>query len=264
MSSADNKELIGSQREKRPAPTPPGRNVAATPREQEVPSPHQQQLNKQSNEREAGTASTTPWCSVEVKPSNTGKTESFEKRSFAKETETVAKHGKRPAPSRPASRGGPQHGGSGTRQAAVRGLNPFEDDEDEVTSPDDTAPCGSTSSAQWPPSMTGAADEEDAASQAKLKSSKMSHAPPPPAAKVAPPPPTPTPTTSSSHGPTGLRHGSVCTSEATPERASNPDLGSDFESRACSVPDTSLAESPSAGAEEAAVKKNAPPVNPRR
>ena len=187
--STDQRDLIGAQRDKRPAPQPPRGNTAESQRERDVSKPHQAQTNKQSNDKDVKTASVLPQRSVQViAPLSQSRTDmknpqSSMQGSDAKGAGGVAKHSKRPAPSRPSleeelsskpkSLSVSQGGGAETKQApVVHSSNPFEDDEDEPTAQDDSPTPGS---AHWPPAAS-----EDAASQAKLKSSKMAHAPPPP------------------------------------------------------------------------------------
>ncbi|KAG7223984.1 hypothetical protein INR49_015241 [Caranx melampygus] len=181
----DEKDLISAQREKRPAPQPPGRNQAESQREQDLAAWH---LNKQSNDKDIKTASVLPQRSAQTSKSlaDAKSTQGVLQSSSTNGTASIAKHGKRQAPSRPRSveeepssepklHNMSQRGGSEAKQApVVYGLNPFEDDEDELTVYEDTKPSGG--SIQWPPTS-----DKDAASQAKLKSAKMARAPPPPA-----------------------------------------------------------------------------------
>ncbi|XP_076613993.1 uncharacterized protein rab11fip1b [Chaetodon auriga] len=202
--STDEKDLISTQREKRPAPQPPGRPQAErqSQREQDESAPHLPQISKQSNDKDVKTASVLPQRSVQMiaplsrPPADAKNTQS----STTKETTNAAKHSKRPAPSRPGSveeapSSGPKTASSSggkignkfppeaKQKPIVYGLNPFEDDEDEdgLAAQGDTA---NTGSVQWPPPMAQDA-EKDAASPAKIKSSKMARAPPLPAKKGA-------------------------------------------------------------------------------
>ncbi|XP_056259422.1 calponin homology domain-containing protein DDB_G0272472 [Seriola aureovittata] len=200
--STDEKDLISAQREKRPAPQPPGRSQAESQREQDVVTRHLAQMNKQSNDKDIKTASVLPQRATQMiaplsqSPADTTDTQSEMQSSSTKGTASVAKHSKRPAPSRPRSveeepssepktANNTQRGGSETKHApVVYGSNPFEDDEDELTAEDDAKTPGNSGSVHWPPAVSQAADK-DAASQAKLKSSKIARAPPPPAKKAA-------------------------------------------------------------------------------
>uniref|UniRef100_A0A3B4V1C6 Calponin homology domain-containing protein DDB_G0272472-like n=1 Tax=Seriola dumerili TaxID=41447 RepID=A0A3B4V1C6_SERDU len=200
--STDEKDLISAQREKRPAPQPPGRSQAESQREQDVATRHLAQMNKQSNDKDIKTASVLPQRATQMiaplsqSPADTTNTQSEMQSSSTKGTASVAKHSKRPAPSRPRSveeepssepktANNTQRGGSETKHVpVVYGSNPFEDDEDELTAEDDAKTPGSSGSVHWPPAVSQAADK-DAASQAKLKSSKVARAPPPPAKKAA-------------------------------------------------------------------------------
>lgn len=169
--STDEKDLIGSQREKRPAPQPPGRNQTKTvsQKEQDL-SMQQTHINKQN--KDAKTVGVHPRRSVQmIAPQS---------RSPADTTKaTAAKHGKHPAPSRPH----PQQTSSEPKTCASSdrddySYNPFEDDEDEL--PDDASESYTTGPIQWPPAASAS---EDSASQTKIKSSKTAHAPLPPAVK---------------------------------------------------------------------------------
>ncbi|KAI3362383.1 hypothetical protein L3Q82_012681 [Scortum barcoo] len=200
--SADEKDLISSQREKRPAPPPPGRNQAETWSQKEQGESARQlaQTNKQGKDKDAKTASVPPQHSVHViAPLSRSPTDAKSTQSLM-QSSAAAKPSKRPAPSRPrsveeeappsdpktasASDGNVsrQRGSNAKQEPAVYGLNPFEDEEDEneltvdVTSTD----AGST---QWPPGRPQAADKHDA-SQTKIKSSKTSRAPQLPAKKA--------------------------------------------------------------------------------
>lgn len=202
----DEKDPISSQRERRPAPQPPGRNQAESQREQDGSTRHVAQINKQSKDKDAKTISVLPQRSVQMiaplsrSPTDAKNTQSLTQSSTAKGTANAAKHSKRPAPSRPRSveegpssepktassyDGNMSHecGSNAKQEPVVYGLNPFDEDEDELTAQDDTA-SGNTGSTQWPPAVPQAADK-DAASQTKIKSSKMARAPPLPAKNAA-------------------------------------------------------------------------------
>uniref|UniRef100_A0A668TJL2 RAB11 family interacting protein 1 (class I) a n=1 Tax=Oreochromis aureus TaxID=47969 RepID=A0A668TJL2_OREAU len=201
-SSVDEKDLISTQREKRPAPQPPVRSQAGKQphREQDVPARHLAQINKQSKDKDVKTVSVSPQRSVQMiaplcrSPTDSQNSQSLMQSNNANGTTNAAKHSKRPAPSVPPPVGEKQSsepktssnlGGAETKQVkVVCGLNPFEDDEDEseLTAQDDrdTAVSSNTGSIHWPPAVSQTADK-DAASQPKIKSSKTAHAPLPPA-----------------------------------------------------------------------------------
>ncbi|XP_044029324.1 rab11 family-interacting protein 1-like [Siniperca chuatsi] len=201
--STDEKDLISYQREKRPAPQPPGRIQAESQREQDGSTPHLAQISKQSKDKDVKAVSVLPQRSVQMiaplsrSPTDTKYTQSLPQSSTTKGTTNVGKHSKRPAPSRPrsveegpssepktapSSDGNISHecGSEAKQEQIVYGLNPFEDDENELTSQDDTTTSGETGSIQWPLAVSQAADK-DAASQTKIKSSKVARAPPLPA-----------------------------------------------------------------------------------
>ena len=185
-SSTDEKDLIGSQLEKRPAPLPPGRNQAErqSQREQDGSTRHLVQVNKQSKDKDEKTISVPPQRSVHmIAPLSWSPTDAKNPQSLAQSK------GKRPAPSAPAEpkKASSSDGkianksSSGAKQEPIAyGLNPFEDDEDEnePTAQDTGA------SIQGPPAVSQSADG-DAASQAKIKSSKKARAPLLPAATAA-------------------------------------------------------------------------------
>lgn len=189
--SNDEKDLISVQREKRPAPQPPGRNQAEKQRDTDVSMRHQ--INKQSNDKDIKTASVLPQRSVQMiapvsrSPTDTKSTQSLVQSSTTKGT-TNAIQGKRPAPPRPRSvddvplseqkvmtsidnisADGPE----AKQVQIVYGLNPFEDDEDENEAQD-----GNTGSLHWPPAVS------QTESQTKIKSSKVARAPLPPAGTI--------------------------------------------------------------------------------
>ncbi|XP_042365329.1 trichohyalin-like [Plectropomus leopardus] len=199
--STDEKNPISAQRERRPAPQPPGSNQAErqSQREQDASTRHLAQTNKQSKDKDIRTVSVLPQRLVQmIAPLGKSPTDAKNTQSL---TQSSTKPSKRPAPSRPCSVEdepssehktalSPSDGNisaksiSEAKQAPiVYSLNPFEDDEDEAEAQDDTTTSGNTGSAQWPPAGSQAADK-DAASQAKVKSSKT-RAPPVPAMKAA-------------------------------------------------------------------------------
>ncbi|XP_058473876.1 trichohyalin [Solea solea] len=262
--SMDEKDLINAQREKRPAPPPPGRNIAESRREQDVALQHLAQNNKQSNDKDVKTASVLPQRSVQlIAPLSQSH---LIQRSPTKGTESAGKHGKRLAPSRPrsaeeessseskrvsSSRGNISQGrGSQTKPVPVTcGLNPFVDDDDEVTLRDDTPTPGDTRSTQRPPPVSRATDES------KLKSSKVTHAPAPP------------PTISSTliHPNTDSCHAMDTTVVPAPDKGANQACGPQPEAT-LSVQSTSLKEPvrSQSTAEVTGVKKEAPPTSSRR
>lgn len=157
--SSDEKDLVSTQREKRPAPQPPGRT-----QESHGPAQHLAPITKQS--ADIKTVSVLPQRSVQMitplsrSPTDTKTNQGLKQGSTTKGVINEAKHSKRPAPSRPCSveeepSAGHKTGASphikSPNKPIVYGLNPFEDDEDE-------------------------------AAQAKIKSSKKARAPPLPAA----------------------------------------------------------------------------------
>ncbi|GLD55283.1 rab11 family-interacting protein 2-like protein [Lates japonicus] len=107
--STDEKDLISAQREKRPAPQPPGRSQAESRGEQDVSTRHLAQINKQGNDKDVKTDSVLPQCSVKMiaplsQPlTDTKNTQSLEQTSTTKGAASARLHSKRPAPSRPRS-----------------------------------------------------------------------------------------------------------------------------------------------------------------
>lgn len=193
--SADEKDLIGTQREKRQAPQPPGRNQAGrhSQREPDASTQHLAQINKPSKEKDVKTASILPQRSLQINtplnrsPTDTMNNQSFMQSSTTKGAATAAKHSKRPAPSRPHSveeeplpERKTSHGcGTEAKQApVVCGLNPFDEDEN-----DDITASGDTGSILCPP--VSQAHDKNNVSETKIKSSKVAHAPPPPAKTAA-------------------------------------------------------------------------------
>ncbi|XP_041825953.1 stress response protein NST1 [Melanotaenia boesemani] len=184
---ANEKVPVSTQREKRPAPRPPGKNQA------ERRSQDWQDVSeiKQTKDKTVKTVSVLPQRSVQIiTPQSKSTTDSENTQSVTQSNDakiTSARHGKRPAPSRPPSVEEPSteskttlsHQGVLETKQSAYGMNPFEDDEDEneLTAQDDTAVSGPV---HWPPIMPQNADK-DASSQVKVKSLKMAHAPPPPA-----------------------------------------------------------------------------------
>ncbi|XP_070706362.1 trichohyalin-like isoform X2 [Pempheris klunzingeri] len=196
--STKENELISTQRDRRAAPQPPGRNQAQrqSQREQDVSTRHQAQMNKHSKDKEVKTVSVLPQRSVKMisplnkSPADAKNTQSLMQSGTTKGTSNVAKHSKRPAPARPRSveeepSSDPKTASQAKQVPVVYGLNPFEDDEDEnePTARDDPA-SGNTRSVQWPPARSQAADK-GIALQTKSKSSKTARAPLLPAKKAA-------------------------------------------------------------------------------
>lgn len=195
---------MSTQRERRPAPQPPGRNQAQSQREPEASAQHLAQINKQS--ADVKSISVDPQRSVQMiaplsrSPTEAKNTRSLTQSSPAKGTIIETKHSKGPAPSRPrsveketspglktaSSSDGEipdKHSSETKQEPTARSLNPFEDDEDEAEQDDVTTNVGSI---RWPPAVSQAADK-DAASQAKIRSSKKARAPPLPANTAAEP-----------------------------------------------------------------------------
>lgn len=272
--STDEKDLISSQREKRPAPQPPGRNQAEreSQKEQDGTTPHLAKINKHSKGKDVKTISVLPQRSVQIiapvsrSPTETKNTQSLPQSSTTEGTTNVAKHSKRPAPSRPRSvEEGPSSepktalssdgkifhecGSEAKQQTTVYGLNPFEDDEDdnELTANDDTTTSGKTGSVQEPPAVSQGADK-GAASQTKIKSSKVARAPPLPTTKAATSSTLISQNTEESQAETGVMvPDNRITDACVPE----------------SISPLHVQESPSAG-EEASGKKGGPPTGSRR
>ncbi|XP_068608579.1 rab11 family-interacting protein 1 [Brachionichthys hirsutus] len=180
--SIDERDVLGSQREKRPAPQPPGRSQAQNDR-----SPLQDaQSNNRNQDQGLNAGGVLPQRSVQViaplsrTPANNSQTQSND----SKGTANAATRGKRPAPSRPLtveegpssgpravpSPGGnvPNERGSEVEQEpVVYGLNPFEDeDEDE-----------NVLTARGYSVQSSAPADNDAVAQVKVKSSKKIRAP---------------------------------------------------------------------------------------
>ncbi|XP_062268289.1 trichohyalin-like isoform X2 [Platichthys flesus] len=265
--STDQRDLIGAQRDKRPAPQPPRGNVDESQREPDVSKPHQAQTNKQSNDKDLKTASVLPQRSVQViaplsrSRADTKNSQSSMQGSDAKGAGGLAKHSKRPAPSRPSveeelsskpkSPSVSEGGVPETKQApVVYSSNPFEDDEDEPTGQDDSPTPGSV---HWPPAAS-----QDAASQAKLKSSKMARAP-------APPPASSTLAQQNTDG----GHVTDTAGVAAPDKGAKQTRAPQPEVKiSASVQDTSLKEPQPARAQSTAevtgVKKEGPPPTSRR
>lgn len=188
--------MINVQREKRPAPQPPGRNQAERQRDTDLSMRHLAHANKQSNDKDVKTASVLPQRSVQMiapvsrSPADTKSGQSLMQSSTSKETSNAAQS-KRPAPPRPhsvdeepssehkkilTSVGNISASGPEAKQIqSVYGLNPFEEDENENEAQDDMT-SGNSGSTCWPPGV----------SQTKIRSSKVAHAPPPPASVTIP------------------------------------------------------------------------------
>ncbi|XP_010777115.1 uncharacterized protein KIAA1211 homolog [Notothenia coriiceps] len=190
--STDEKDPISAQRERRLAPQPPGRNQDESQKDgfaQQLP-----QITKKSSDKDIKTVSVLPQRSVQMiapisRPSTDAKnTQSLTQSSATKETSNEAKHSKRPAPLKPlsveeepsskpkitlSSDGSISHKClSVAKQVPIAyGLNPFEDDEEDIAPEDEAAPSSGTGSGQRPSVASQAADKDDA-SQTKIKPSK--------------------------------------------------------------------------------------------
>ncbi|XP_015240580.1 PREDICTED: rab11 family-interacting protein 1 [Cyprinodon variegatus] len=182
--TTNERDLINTQRGKRTAPKPPGRNQPQRQRreEEDMSSTHLSQMNKQSKDKNVKTVSVAPQRSVQIiaplnRPSKDLNNLSQTEKDFTKEETT--KNGKRPAPSIPCTAKDEPHRGvlEIKKDRAVYGLNPFEDDDDdtELTAFDETTNSGKTDPVCWPP-VKQETDKDDA----KIKSSKMARAPLPP------------------------------------------------------------------------------------
>ncbi|KAL6096950.1 rab11fip1 [Pungitius sinensis] len=176
--SSDDKDPINTQRERRAAPQPPGRNQAE--RLSRWESAESEEMNKKS--KDLRTVSVLPQRSLQTaaprSKSHAEKKEKSPQGRAAKETSDAAKPNKRAAPPIPRPAAGEAPSEQKTH-AAVSGLNPFEEDEDDA--PDDSTPRGDAGSVGWPPVTLLAADSD----QTKVKSSKA-RAPPLPATSSAP------------------------------------------------------------------------------
>lgn len=185
LTSSDEKDLVSTQREKRPAPQPPGRN-----QESHGPVQHLAPITKQSTDIK--TVSVLPQRSVQMitplnrSPTDTKTNQGLKQGSTTKGVISEAKHSKRPAPEPSAGHktGSSPHikipkkrSSEVKQEPIVYGLNPFEDDEDDVCSQDEMTT--NVGSVPWPPAAS-----QDAAAQAKIKSSKKARAPPLPATTV--------------------------------------------------------------------------------
>lgn len=175
--SSDQKDPGGSQREKRPAPQPPGRNEAQSQRETE----------KQN--ADVKTVSVSPQRSVQMiaplSRSDVKSTQSATQSGNSKWPVNEVKHSKGPAPSRPpAVEGGPSPGAKtapssgdkipnrGKQEPTVGSLNPFDDEEDE----DELEVQGETT--------TNAGSTQSSPADAKVKSAKKARAPPLPVQSI--------------------------------------------------------------------------------
>ncbi|KAM7392934.1 hypothetical protein PAMA_007855 [Pampus argenteus] len=193
---SDGKEVTETHREKRQAPQPPGRDEAKrqSQREPDASTQHPAQNDKQSKGKDVKTASVLPQRSLQMNAplsrssTNTENNQSLTQSSTTEgTTATAAKHTKRPAPSRPRSMEEEQlpepktshgHDSEAKQVPVVYGLNPFDEDDDDITA------CGDSGSVLWPPAASQAHDKDDV-SQTKIKSSKIAHAPPPPVTTAA-------------------------------------------------------------------------------
>ncbi|KAM4532817.1 uncharacterized protein rab11fip1b [Fundulus diaphanus] len=190
--SINEKDPINSQREKRAAPKPPGRNQPERQRqeEEETSAQHLSQINKQSKDKHVLTVSVAPQRSVQmIAPLNRSSKDlniqSATENDSTKEATT--KNNKRPAPAIPCIAEDKLHRGVVEEDRVVHGLNPFEDgddddDENDLTVHDDVTTSGKTDPVCWPPVKSQTADRD----AAKIKSSKILHAPLPPATRDTP------------------------------------------------------------------------------
>lgn len=175
--SSDQKDPGSSQREKRPAPQPPGRSQAQSQRETD------------GQNADVKTVSVSPQRSVQmIAPltrSDVKNTQSVTPSGNSKWPVNEVKHSKGPAPSRPLSvEGGPSPGAktapsSGDRtpnkckqEPSVGSLNPFDDEEDEDELEVQYETSTNAGSTQSPPA------------DAKVKSAKKARAPPLPVQSV--------------------------------------------------------------------------------
>uniref|UniRef100_A0A3Q2PEZ1 Trichohyalin n=1 Tax=Fundulus heteroclitus TaxID=8078 RepID=A0A3Q2PEZ1_FUNHE len=184
--SINEKDPINTQREKRAAPKPPGRNQPERPRQQEeeTSAQHLSQINKQSKDKNVLTVSVAPQRSVQmIAPLNRSSKDSKNVQSATENDSTkeaTTKNNKRPAPAIPCTAEDKLHRCVVEEDRAVHGLNPFEDgddDENDHTVHDNVTTSGKTDPVCWPPVKSQSADRD----AAKIKSSKILHAPLPPA-----------------------------------------------------------------------------------
>lgn len=183
-SSSSEMDITGAQREKRPAPRPPGRSSAQGQSGCGGSAQHLAHNTKQSEDVRA--VSVLPERSVQMiaplscSPTDAENIQSSAQSNTAKETISEGKHSKRQAPSRPGSvedrpptgpkmatgAETPSQGCSEVKQEpTVHSINPFDEDEDELTVKADTA--ANAGSIQWPP-----AADKDVTSAAKIKPRK--------------------------------------------------------------------------------------------
>ncbi|XP_024119551.2 calponin homology domain-containing protein DDB_G0272472 [Oryzias melastigma] len=177
--SCEETDPIRTQREKRPAPRPPGSDQDGSQRWKAQDVAEQAQINKLNPESDVKTGNVvSARLMKKIPPADSKNTQSSTPTSEV----ITAKHGKRPAPTRPqpaakdsselktiSSAGKiPQMGATGKEQVLpIHGLNPFEDELSDQEDSSVSAPVC------WPPALT--------ADGVKLKSSKMARAPAPPA-----------------------------------------------------------------------------------
>ncbi|KAF6716531.1 Reticulocyte-binding protein 2-like protein a [Oryzias melastigma] len=177
--SCEETDPIRTQREKRPAPRPPGSDQDGSQRWKAQDVAEQAQINKLNPESDVKTGNVVSARLMKKIPQGDSKNT----QSSTPTSEVItAKHGKRPAPTRPqpaakdsselktiSSAGKiPQMGATEKEQVLpIHGLNPFEDELSDQEDSSVSAPVC------WPPALT--------ADGVKLKSSKMARAPAPPA-----------------------------------------------------------------------------------
>ncbi|XP_061656100.1 trichohyalin-like isoform X2 [Phyllopteryx taeniolatus] len=163
----DEKSNPVSQREKRPAPQPPGRTRTDGC---DKPSLRPAPMTKQLKEEVVKTASVSPQRTVQTIPPRSRSPTDAQKSG-------ASKHTKRPAPSIPSA--------ESNAVPVVYSLNPFEGDDDgNELAAQDEASSDNHSSASWPPPVSKT-PEPDATSQSKVKSAKVARAPAAPAKTAA-------------------------------------------------------------------------------
>ncbi|RVE65782.1 hypothetical protein OJAV_G00119720 [Oryzias javanicus] len=188
--SCEETDPIRTQREKRPAPRPPGSDQDGKQRWKSQDVDERAQINKLNPESDVRTVDVVSARLMKKIPQqNKPPADSKNTQSLTATSDVItAKHAKRPAPSRPqpVSKDSselktispaekiPQMGATEKEQVLpIHSSNPFEDELSDQEDSSVSAP------ACWPPALTQTADG-DAASQVKLKSSKMARAPAPP------------------------------------------------------------------------------------
>ncbi|XP_029941126.1 myosin-2 heavy chain-like isoform X2 [Salarias fasciatus] len=266
---SEEKNLIGTQREKRLAPQPPGRSQTEKrcQMEQHASTTHPAQINKHGRDKDIKTVSVSPQRHVQaISPLSRCPTDSKDPHSLTESASVkgMANPAKRPAPSKPLSveelpPDGRTPRDSETKQVrVVSSLNPFEEDEDEneLAAHDDAAVSGGTRSVVWPLPVSQTLDH-DAASLTKIKSSKVARAPPPPAVND--------PTSNAENGQNTIGHIAENTGGAQPDKTDNKapaeaTLSERVEERPLQETQSTKVQS----SIEVGVKKPGPPVALRR